>query len=162
MSEKINIMPPVLKYTLSFIVYILLQVFVLNRIGFLNFINPYLYIYFIIALPVAFPRIPALLVAFLMGGIIDIFSNTPGINMFACVLVAFLRPYLLQVFESTRKFSYILILVSIHHICLFLMEAFTFDAWFVYVKIVCSIAFTMLLIGGVNLISQRIGAAKKS
>lgn len=155
-------MHPILKYTLSFIFYILLQVFVLNHIGFLNFVNPYLYIYFIIALPVAFPRIPALLLAFLMGGIIDIFSNTPGVNMFACVLVAFLRPYLLQVFESTRKFYYLLILVSIHHISLFLMEAFMLTSWFVYVKIVCSIAFTMLLIGGINLIDLKIRDSKKS
>jgi rod shape-determining protein MreD len=132
-----------------------LQVFVLNHIGFLQFINPYLYIYFIIALPVAFPRIPALLLAFVMGAAIDMFGNTPGIHIFACVLAAFIRPYLLEVFQSTRKFSYILIMVAVHHTALFLLEAATLLSWFVYLNIVCSIVFTMLLIAGVNLITRK-------
>ena len=154
-------MPPIIKYTLSFIFYIALQVFVLNHIGFLQFINPYLYIYFIISLPVTFPKIPALLLAFLMGGIIDIFGNTPGINIFAGVLVAFLRPYLLQIFQSNRKFYYILILVTIHHVTLFLLEAATIFSCFVYLNIICSIAFTMLLIAGVNLINRKVSESSK-
>jgi len=155
-------MPLILKYTFLFIFYVLLQVFVLNHIGFLQFVNPYLYIYFIISLPIATPRIPVLLLAFFLGGVIDIFGNTPGIHIFACVLTAFIRPYLLQIFESTRKFYYILMLVAVHHISLFLLEAAILFSWFVYLKIICSIAFTMLLIGGVNLISQKAGEASKS
>ena len=72
----------------SFIVLILLQVLVLNNVQFLGFLNPYIYILFILSLPVKFPRWITLILGFVLGLIIDVFSNTIGTHAFATVLIA--------------------------------------------------------------------------
>ena len=70
-----------------FILVILIQVFVLNNIRFSGFINPYIYILFILMLPVRFPRWLSLILGFITGMIIDSFTNTPGVHTFATVLI---------------------------------------------------------------------------
>ena len=97
----------------SFIVLILLQVLVLNNVQFLGFLNPYIYILFILSLPVKFPRWITLILGFVLGLIIDIFSNTIGIHAFATVLIAFFRAGIIKLFISSRKVA-ILYLRSIH------------------------------------------------
>ena len=72
----------------SFIVLIVLQVLVLNNVQFLGFLNPYIYILFILSLPVKFPRWITLILGFVLGLIIDVFSNTIGTHAFATVLIA--------------------------------------------------------------------------
>ena len=84
-------MPTVLQNIFRFILLVLFQVLVLNNIQFLGYINPYLYILFILSLPVQMPRWFLLVLAFILGLSIDIFSNTLGMHAFATVFVAFFR-----------------------------------------------------------------------
>ena len=63
-----------------FIGLVLLQVLILNHIHILGIATPFLYIYFIIKLSSGVSRNVVMLWAFLLGIIIDIFSNTPGMN----------------------------------------------------------------------------------
>ena len=133
-----------LKYILLFVFCVLLQVLILNQIQFSGFINPYFYILFIMLLPSGTPRYMLLLLGFLLGITIDIFSNTPGIHASATVFISFFRPLLVRSNDSddndrltspTMKnttfawfIKYAILMVVIHHFFLFFIEVFSFKA----------------------------------
>lgn len=87
-----------LNRTLWFVGLILLQVLILNHIHILGIATPFLYIYFIISQPSGMSRNVLMLLGFAMGLMIDIFSNTPGMNAAASVALAFIRPTYLRLF----------------------------------------------------------------
>jgi len=143
---------------------VLLQVLILNNIEINGYINPYLYVLFIILLPFETPKWLILFSGFVLGFSIDLFSHTLGMHTFATVFIAFLRPYILK-FIAPREgyetgtrpnlkffgfewfFKYALILVLIHHFALFYIEAFTFHQFFVtLLRVMLSSSFTLLLI----------------
>lgn len=86
-----------------------------------------------------------MLLGFLMGLIVDIFSNTMGVHTFACVLVCFVRNSWISLLFSTLNaqqdevsairvgwldyVKYIVGLVLLHHTVLYMLEAFTFFAF---------------------------------
>ena len=74
-----------------------IQVVILNNIQFSGFINPFLYIMFIMMLPVKLPKTFLLLIAFGTGLIVDVFSNTMGMHAAACLVMAYARPSLLRI-----------------------------------------------------------------
>ena len=165
-------MPVALQNILRFIILVLVQVLVLNNIQFLGFINPYIYILFILSLPVRMPRWAALLLAFILGLTIDIFSNTPGMHAFATVMVAFFRNSIINLFitidegnnptPSYYTFSVgtyvksVVFMVLIHHVTLFFLEAFSFSHfWLLLAKIILSSAVTILLILGVQSLNKK-------
>ena len=130
------------KYIIYFIFLVLLQVTVLNHINFMDHINPYLYILFILALPFSVSKSGVLLLSFLMGFTIDIFVGTPGINTAATVFLGFLRNILLPFLEPRDGYEpgthpsvaeygwawymrYAVALVVLHHVALFFLDAFS-------------------------------------
>ena len=152
------------QHTGNFIGLVLLQVLILNNIEFSGYINPYLYVLFILALPFETPNWVLLVLAFIMGFTIDLFSNTLGMNTFATVLMAFTRPYLLKVIAPREGYEigtrpgakffgfewfikYSLILVLVHHFSLFYIEAFKWQLFFsTFLRVILSTIFTMILI----------------
>ncbi|MEL0645319.1 MULTISPECIES: rod shape-determining protein MreD [unclassified Olleya] len=126
-------------HTVRFVVLILLQVLLFSKINFLGYINPYIYILFIVLYPVKNNRILFLFISFLMGLIIDIFMDSGGVNATAALVVAFIRPAVLKfsfgaVYEHQalkfnnidfgQRLTYITILTFIHHFTYFLFEIF--------------------------------------
>lgn len=125
-----------------FIVLVLTQVLILNHIQFSGFVNPYIYVLFVLLLPLSTPRYLVLLLAFLIGLTVDIFSNSLGIHSFATVFIAFLRPFVIHLISNREEdkddypglkqnrfqwfISYVMIMVLIHHLVLFYVEVFTF------------------------------------
>ena len=87
-----------LRYFFLFIVVVFLQVTIGNSIHLLGVAIPFLYIYFIIRLPLSLSVNWTLTLAFILGLVIDIFSNTPGMNALACTVVAFLRKPILNLY----------------------------------------------------------------
>jgi rod shape-determining protein MreD len=83
---------------LWFVGLVLLQALVLNHIHLCGIATPFLYIYLLLKFPSGMSRNESLLWAFFLGLIVDIFSDTYGINTFASVAVAMVRPYMLQLF----------------------------------------------------------------
>lgn len=153
----------VFKHALRFIVLVLLQTLIFNNIRFLGYINPLLYIWFIISLPTGVNRSVTLLLAFVLGMCIDIFSNTPGMYAFATVFVAFARYNFLQLFVPRDMYSdyepsvkvlglpiflkYTASMVILLHLVLFTLEAFTFERyWLVLYKTLVNSAITILLV----------------
>jgi len=156
-----------LQNIVRFFLLILIQVFVLNNIRFLGFINPYIYILFIFMLPVKFPRWLSLILAFIIGIIIDAFSNTYGIHAFSAVLIAFLRNPVINIFTSIEEganpvpsfytfgvaafIKYIITLVIIHHTTFFFLEIFGFEnIGQTLLKIILNAFVTIVIILGIH------------
>lgn len=129
----------ILSYLLGFIGLVLAQVLIFNQVLFLGYLNPYLYILFILYLPLRSSRALVLIMAFALGAIIDIFENSSGIHAAASVLTAFVRPLLFKTLKGSQesikdyRFSktspagsavYFFSLLFIHHLVLFLLESF--------------------------------------
>jgi len=147
-----------------FVFLILFQVLILNNIQFGGYINPYFYIYFILLLPFETPRWLLLLSAFLLGISLDAFTNTFGLNASACVLMAFVRPFVISAISTGTEFMvghspslknqglkwfayYSIILVLVHHFALFYLEIFRFTEFFqTLLRVLLSSVFTLLIV----------------
>lgn len=81
-----------------FIGLVLLQVLILNNVHIAGYATPFLYIYLILKFESDTPRNALMLWAFFLGLAVDVFSDTPGMNAAATVLLAFLRPVFLRLF----------------------------------------------------------------
>ena len=117
---------------------IFFQILILNNIQFSGYINPYYYIIFILTIPNHQSKVRVLLLSFILGFIIDIFSNSYGSHAFSCVLIAYLKTVWinnkvvsdgedainfnnLSFGEFIKKSS---IYILIHHFSLFFLERF--------------------------------------
>jgi len=137
----------ILRFGLIFILLLLLQVLLFNNIQFSGYINPYVYIMFILLLPVEIPSWLLLLLSFVTGSIVDFFSGSPGMHSFSTVLAGFVRPYVLRVISPRDGYdsgaepsmliygfrwflTYSLLIVLIHHTALFYLEVFRFAEFF--------------------------------
>ena len=159
-------MHPIIKHSIRFIFFILLQVFVLNTIPPLHqFIVPYLYFLFILWLPVSISRIGLLLVAFLFGLTLDYFTGTLGLHAAPCVAIAFIRPFLLKLLlaQETAEagymepghnsmgwapfITYAALLTIVHHSYLVLIEWLQFGNFLYFMgKVLGTSAISLLLI----------------
>ncbi|MGB4204042.1 MAG: rod shape-determining protein MreD [Bacteroidales bacterium] len=136
-----------LKVILQFLLLVLFQVLVLNNIRFAGYANPYLYILFILMLPYETPGWLLLIISFITGFTIDLFSAQQGIHTAATVFAGFLRPGILklvlpkqdsvpgnypslQAMGMQTFLTYSVILVIIHHFSLYLLEIFRFSEIF--------------------------------
>jgi rod shape-determining protein MreD len=152
-----------IKYTLMFVLVVLVQVLLLNQVQLSGYLNPYFYVLFILLLPVSTPRYAVLLLAFFVGFTIDIFSDTMGLHTASTVLLGYFRAPiagLLSARESDQSdypglkqtglrwfILYISILVLIHHFFLFYLEVFTFIRFFhTFIRAVFSSVFTVFII----------------
>ena len=70
---------------------IFFQIFILNNIQFSGYLNPYYYVILILSIPGKTSKSITLLLSFLIGSIIDVFSNSYGVHAFASVLIAYLK-----------------------------------------------------------------------
>ena len=146
------------------VVAMLIQIVVLDNLSFLGPCNPFIYIIFILAAPFGCSSILLMLLSAGVGLFVDVMSNTPGMHTAACVLIAYLREFILRflAFRNAYKaddmpsatvcgslwyFKYTLLMVSIHHVALFLVEQF--DSFYLVptlLRIVLSIVATSVLI----------------
>ena len=156
---------------MRFILLVGLQVSVLNHINFLGYINPYVYILFIMLFPIKNNRILFIFLSFLLGLTIDIFSDSGGIHAAACVSIAYVRPVILKfsfgtvyeyqtikfdTAEFSSKFIYIIIMTVIHHFILFSLEIFNISKVILtFQKTLFSSIFTIILCIMITIIFSR-------
>lgn len=159
-------MPSLVKYIIRFALFILVQVFVLDKIHLHQMVTPYLYFLFVLWLPFNLSRSWQLIIAFALGLALDSFRHNPGFHAAACVLIAYIRPFLISLLipqegadgnyeEPSPKslggnlpyFIYAAVLTIIHHGWLFLLEAWQFgNFWYFLMKTLLSAAVSLLLI----------------
>lgn len=115
-----------------FVGLILLQVLILNNVHIAGVATPFLYVYFILKFNSGTSRNELMVWGFCMGLAIDIFSNTPGMNAAATVLLAFLRPLFLRLFTPRDTLDsilkYLVVSVFVHHFMLLTLEFFSFTS----------------------------------
>lgn len=125
-----------------FIGLVLLQVLILNNVHIAGYATPFLYIYLILKFESDTPRNALMLWAFFLGLAVDVFSDTPGMNAAATVLLAFLRPTFLRLFVPRDTLDtlvpairtmgilpflkYLVVSVLIHHGLLLTLGFFSF------------------------------------
>ena len=145
-----------------------------------RFITPYLYFLFLIWMPFSTGRVGLLITGFLLGITLDVFTQTPGLHASASLLVAYLRPFLinLMVPKDTRELavgspsiqtmgsaSYILfisLLTLFHHGWLVFLEWMTFGNFIFFLgKVFLSTLVTLLLILITELIFRPIKRVKR-
>ncbi len=160
-----------------FVLLILLQGLILNDVNLWQGLAiPYLYVLFLLMLPINIPKWAELIIGLACGLAIDMFTNTIGIHASACVLVAFARPLLLNAIAprdgyefgqrptvSDQGFTwfikYAFVLIFIHHLWLFFLEVYSFTGFFTtLLRVVLSSIFTFLLV----MLSQYLFFSRKS
>jgi len=147
---------------LRFILLVLVQVLVFNRLNFFGFINPMIYILFIYWYPIKENRTTFLIVSFLLGFLIDIFSDTLAINTAATITIAYLRPTIMRFvfgvnyeFQSfklnnstkAQQFTFLTLLIIIHHIVFFTLEIFSFANSLLIIQKTFAIGLASLVLG---------------
>lgn len=155
--------------------FVLVQVYVLNKIPPLHrFITPYLYFLFILWLPFSIGRVRLLFIGFLTGIALDYFMMTPGLHAAACVLIAYFRPFVINILtpKDTSEYNYrepsskamgwtpyavyVLILALLHNGYMIFLEWLDFGTFLEFlVKVVATTGISMLLIFTVELLVPR-------
>lgn len=152
-----------INYGIMFIVLVLIQVLVLNQVQVGGYISPFIYILFVLLLPVSTPRYLLMIFGFLLGLSVDVFSNSLGIHAAATVFIAFIRPFVIRSISNREedrnefpglrqnKFSWFLsytaIMVFVHHFILFYLEYFTFSHFFTtFLRVLLSSVFSIFVI----------------
>jgi len=129
----------ILKHAGRFIIVVFIQVVLLNQLVFSGYITPFIYPVFILLLPFDIKGWWLLLLSFLLGITIDIFSNSLGMHAAASVFMGFMRPFVINLISSKTDFDsgteprlsimglpwiffYTIIMAFLHHFFLFLIE----------------------------------------
>jgi len=159
-------MSPVFFYSIiRFVVLVLLQALILNNINFsfLN-VNPFLYILYILLLPFGTPKWLLLVLAFLLGFTLDVFTDSMGVFSAAAVATAYVRPFALRLLSPRDGYEmgtlpriyyfganwftkYALVLVFIHNLIWYSFEVFSLqNLAYTLGQIIFSTLFTLTLI----------------
>lgn len=134
-------MNKIISNILRFLLLIIIQVLICNRVHLFGFINPYIYILALLLLPFDIPKWAQYLIAFFTGLIIDAFAMTYGVHASSSLLIMFIKPYLVNLLNGKRTADgiekpipgekdfqwlllYTFILVFVHHFTITLLETF--------------------------------------
>ena len=159
-------MSDLLRNIIRLAIFILLQVYVLNKVPALHrLVIPVIYYLFILWLPFSMTRIGLLITGFFTGLLLDYFLSTPGLHAAACVLVAYMRPFVINLLapKDTAEFNYrepspkamgwtpylvyALTLTLFHHTYLVFLQWLSFGTFIDFLlKVISSTAISMLLI----------------
>ena len=158
-------MSNLLKNIIRFVLFILVQAFVLQKIPALHqFVKPWLYFLFILWLPFSVSRLGLLLIAFVFGLAMDYFTNTPGLHAAPCVLIAYVRPFIINFLLPQEKtefsyaepsikslgfapyFIYAFLLTLLHNAYIILFEWLHFDFLYFIAKLGATTGVSLLMI----------------
>jgi hypothetical protein len=151
-------------HIISFFVFLLYQVLILQNVVLFHTAFCFLYILYLLLLPVETNTLLLMMIGFAMGFVVDLFYESLGLHAFACVLVMYVRNYWLNsvtpqggydnnavpslALGGTQWFLvYTTPLIFLHHALLFFIEAGGFGMfWFTLWKVITSTFFTTLVI----------------
>lgn len=136
-------MSRILSQALLLLFVMFLQVVIFNSINIGHGITIYIYVFFILQLPLSTPGWLSLLLGFMLGLGMDAFYNSGGIHAFSLVFTSFARPLILRTMyspvelenipypsSSTMRYNnflkYLATLVAIHHLLIAILEIFNF------------------------------------
>lgn len=157
-------MKKIIQLLISFLLLVIVQVILFNHLSVYYFATPIVYLYPLLKLPISANRQLQIFLAAVLGFVVDLFMNTPGLNMACSALVMYWRtPLLLKLantdeeevmnappsFKTLSVFNYLLylfVVVVLHIACIYLLEAFSVRLYVgVLPYIAGSSVFTLLL-----------------
>jgi|SRR5690606_4520891 hypothetical protein len=148
---------------IAFFIYLFYQVLILKNIVLVNTAFCFLYVAYLLFLPVESTPLFLMLAGFIMGLCVDTFYDSLGLHAFACVMVMYARNYWLSLITPQGGYDvgttpsiaiggiqwflmYTFPLVFLHHAVLFFVEAGGFGMfWFTLWKVILSTIFTTLV-----------------
>ena len=158
----------IVRYTILLLALLTVQVLICNHIMLFGVAMPIVFIYFLLAPPMNTDVKLVLILGFLSGFAVDIFSDTPGVNSLSCTVLAVMRKPVFRLYTggdealanvapsiSTAGFAsfakYLLTLCLLYCTLCFTLEYFTF-AYFTRMieKITASTALSSLLIFAID------------
>ncbi|GHA68781.1 hypothetical protein [Pontibacter akesuensis] len=147
----------------QFFVFVALQILLMDSLVLFSTGFCFIYIAFLLFLPLVISRVWLLVLGFVVGFTVDIFYDTMGIHAAASVLLAFLRPLLLNLLTPRDGYdsgdavnihtmgwrwflAYTFTLVLVHHTAVFFLETISLQsAVYTMVKILLSTLFTSIV-----------------
>ncbi len=166
-------MSKTLRYILLFVTVTALQLFLFDHLQWSLYLHPFVYLAFVLLLPMEIRGWQLLVLAAAAGLAIDFFSGTPAVNTIATVAMAFCRPTLLRFFVGKetvsdggvpdsrrvgagRFFRYAVVAVTIHAAIFFGLETLTaVGLLFTLLRIAISVACSLFTIWLVQLAFSR-------
>ncbi len=144
-----------------FILLVLVQVLVFNRLNFFGFINPMVYILFLYWYPIKENRGAFIGLAFLLGISIDFFSDSMALNAASTLTIAYMRPAIMRLvfgvnleFQSFKisnttriqQITFLTLLIIVHHLVFFTLEIFSLENFLLILKKVSATGAVTLLL----------------
>lgn len=131
-----------LRYSIRLVLVIPLQVLLIDQLQWLGIVHPQIYILCLLMLPIRMPQWADMLIGAALGLVMDIYANSLGMHISACVAIMYFRRLLIPRFvsESERISGDICsgsigtiamwqmtgILVLIHHLMIGILSAWSF------------------------------------
>ncbi len=155
-----------------YVVVMLLQVLLFDQLQLWGACHPYIYILCLLMMPITLPHNVDMLIGALVGLVMDVFCNSLGVHTAACILVMFIRPYLIGALVNDKDrlneqislrsigmeaiLRYVVIMVIIHHLMVFALAAWSWShIGFVLLETLVSSLVTILIIIGYNILKYR-------
>ena len=130
-----------------FLIFLGSQILIFRNVVLFNFAFCFIYIGFILLIPLEVPILLLLSLAFFFGLSIDLFYDTMGIHAAATVLIAYMRSYIINFltprggYDTSTEISipalgfqwfvvYEIVMIFIHHLFLFLIESWGLGVFF--------------------------------
>jgi hypothetical protein len=157
-------------HILRFLIFLLIQAFILNQIEIGWGILPMIYPLMIFLIPIETNIVALFAISLFMGLILDMLSNTFGLHTSSLLLFAYLRPWVLNRFapredyEANKEANYFTMgrnwfmltfgsLLLIHHFWFFLFEIADIGNFFyVLQKTILTVPLSFLLCVGIQII----------
>ncbi len=157
------------KQILRYLLVMAIQVLLFDQLQLWGVCHPYIYVLCLLMLPITLPHSVDMLIGAAVGLVMDVFCNSIGIHMASCILVMFIRPYLIGAIVNDKDrlneqitlhalgmealLKYVVIMVLIHHFTVFMLAAWSWNyIGFVLIETFVSGIITMLLILGYNIL----------
>jgi len=144
----------------QFVLFVALQILLMDNLVIFGAGFCFIYVAFLLFLPIHINRVFLLFLGFAVGFSVDVFYDTMGIHAAASVLLAFLRPLVLNLLTPRDGYDtgdsvnihvmgvrwflvYTLLLLLAHHTAVFFLETVSFaEAGYTLVKVAVSTLFT--------------------
>ena len=155
-----------------YILVMMLQVLLFDQLQLLGVCHPYIYILCLMMMPITLPHSVDMIIGAMAGLVMDIFCNSLGVHTASCILLMFIRPYLLGAIVNDKDrlneqislrtlgmealLKYVIILVLVHHLMVFLLAAWSWShLGFVLAETIVSGFITSAIIIGYNALTYR-------
>ncbi len=160
------------KQLIRYIIVMLLQVLLFNQLQLWGACHPYIYVLCLLMMPITLSHSASMLIGAIVGLIMDVFCNSLGVHMAACILLMFIRPYLIGLIVNDKDrlneqislraigmealIKYVVILVLIHHLTVFMLAAWSWQHFgFVLLETLVSSMITISIIIGYNALKYK-------